>query len=58
MDEVAEPTFVMDFRPARPAPPPTMIIKRKGYQAPIVLPEEEGFELYLLLKAHFEGENL
>lgn len=54
MDEVDEPLFTMDFRPAKPSPPPTMIIKRRGYQMPIVLTDEEAFELYMLLKAHFE----
>ncbi len=58
MDEADEPTFVLDFRPAKPSPPPTLIIKRKKHQMPIVLEEDEGFELYLLLKAHYEGENL
>lgn len=56
MDEATEPLFTLDFRPAKPSPPPTMIIKRRGYQAPIVLVDEEAFELYMLLKEHFEDE--
>ena len=53
MDEANEPTFVLEFRPAKPSPPPTMIIRRKDHSVPIVLTEEEAFELYGLLGEHF-----
>lgn len=52
-----EPLFELDFRPAPAPPPPTMLIRRNGYQAPIVMPEDHALELYLLLKAHFEGKS-
>ena len=51
------PLFKLEFRPATPPPPPTMVIRRNGYQVPIVLSEDEGLELYMVLKAHFEGDD-
>jgi hypothetical protein len=33
-----------------------MLIRRNDSQVPIVMPEDYAFELYLLLKAHFEGD--
>lgn len=51
-----EPLFKLEFRPAPPPPPPTVIIRRNGYEVPIVMPEDHAFELYLLLKEHFEPE--
>lgn len=51
-----EPLFELDFRPAPPPPPPTVLIRRNGSMAPIVMPEDHAFELYLVLKAHFEKE--
>ena len=52
-----EPLFTLEFRPAKPAPPPTMIIHRGNRDyAPYVMPEDHAFELYLLLKEHFEGD--
>lgn len=51
-----EPLFELDFRPAPAPPPPTVIIRRNGYQAPLVMPEDHALELYLVLKAHFEGK--
>lgn len=53
MDEADEPTFVLTFRPALPSPPPSLIIRRSGYQVPIVMTEDEAFELYGLLGEHF-----
>ena len=50
------PLFKLKFRAALPPPPPTLVIRRNGYQVPIVLSEEEGLELYVLLKSHYEGE--
>lgn len=51
-----EPLFTLEFRDAPPPPPPTVLIRRNGHQVPIVMPEDHAFELYLLLKAHFEGD--
>lgn len=53
---VEEPLFRLEFRPAPEPPPPTVLIRRNGYDVPIVMPEDHAFELYLLLKAHFEGD--
>lgn len=53
-----EPLFTLEFRPTPPPPPPTMVIRRNGYEVPIVMPEDNAFELYLLLKAHFEGDTV
>lgn len=49
------PLFKLEFRAAQPSPPPTLVIRRNGYQVPIVLSEDEGLELYMLLKDHYEG---
>lgn len=54
MSEVAAVT--LEFRPSPEPPPPTMLIRRNGSQVPIVMTEEEGFDLYVALKAHFEGD--
>ena len=51
-----EPLFRLEFRPSPPPPPPTMLIRRKNNDVPIVMPEDYAFELYLLLKEHFEGK--
>lgn len=51
----ATPLFKLEFRAAVPPPPPTMVIHRNKHQVPIVLTEDEGLELYMLLKSHFEG---
>jgi hypothetical protein len=48
------PLFQLEFRPSPPPPPPTVIIRRKNSEVPLVMPEDYAFELYLLLKAHFE----
>jgi len=50
----AEPLFELDFKPARPSPPPTLVIKRNDGRMPLVMPECEALELYMLLKEHFE----
>lgn len=52
----SDPTFKLEFRPAPEPPPPTLIIRRKKYEVPVVMTEDEGFELYLILKAHYEGD--
>lgn len=54
----ATPLFKLEFRAAVPPPPPMLVIRRNGYQVPIVLSEDEGLELYMLLKAHFEGDTV
>lgn len=51
-----ESLFSLEFKPAPEPPPPTVVIRRNGYQAPIVMPEDHAFELYMLLKDHFEGK--
>ena len=51
------PLFTLEFRDAPPPPPPTVLIRRNGYAVPIVMPEDHAFELYLLLKDHFEGDD-
>lgn len=51
-----DPMFELDFRPSPPPPPPTMILRRNDGRVPLVMSEDEGFELYLVLKAHFEGK--
>ena len=51
-----EPLFTLDFRPAPAPPPPMMVIRRNGHQVPIVMPEDHALDLYLTLKAHFEGK--
>lgn len=48
-----EPTFVLEFRPSKPSPPPSLVIKRNKHQVPIVMTEDEAFELYNLLGEHF-----
>lgn len=52
------PMFRLEFRPAPPPPPDTVLIRRNGHDVPIVMPEDDAFELYLLLKDHFEGKSL
>lgn len=51
-----DPLFRLEFRPQPPPPPPMMIIRRNNDQVPIVMPEDHAFELYLVLKEHFEGD--
>lgn len=51
-----EPTFRLEFRPTPPPPPPTMVIRRKNHEVPLVVTEDEAFDLYLLLKEHFEAD--
>lgn len=48
------PLFKLEFRPQQPPPPPMVLIRRKDSEVPIVMPEDHAFELYLLLKDHFE----
>lgn len=52
--ETGDPAFTLEFRPQQPPPPPTMVLRRNKQQVPLVISEDEGFELYLVLKAHFE----
>jgi hypothetical protein len=48
--------FQLEFRPAPAPPPPTVLIRRKNHEVPIVMPEDHAFELYLVLRDHFEGK--
>ena len=49
------PLFKLEFRPSPAPPPPTVLIRRKGSEVPIVMPEDHALALYLLLRDHFEG---
>lgn len=50
------PMFELEFRPTPPPPPPTLVIRRNDGRVPLVMCEDEAFELYTVLKAHFEGD--
>lgn len=57
MAEQEKLAFTVELKPPLPPPPPTLIIRRnKDHRAPIVMPEDEAFDLYLALHEHFFGE--
>jgi hypothetical protein len=53
---VTEPWYTLEVQPAAPPPPRILRLRRNrdGYPE-VVMTEDKAFEVYLVLKAHFEG---
>ena len=56
-DQSEEPAYVVEIQPAAPPPPAILRLRnRRGFPR-VVVTEDEAFEMYLALKAHFEGDS-
>ncbi len=51
------PAFTLEVRPSLPSPPPVLLVRNRGGFPKVVMQEDEAFELYLVLKAYFEGDH-
>lgn len=52
-----ERVYDLESRPQRPTPA-MLTFRRKSDGFPeVVMPEDKAFEIYLLMKEHFEGES-
>lgn len=55
-DQSEEPAYKVEVQPAGPPPPAILRLRNSRGFPRIVVTEDEAFEMYLALKAHFEGE--
>lgn len=49
-------SYTLELRPAPPAPPPVVTLRNSKGFPKVVVSEDEAFEMYVVLKEHFEGE--
>ncbi len=51
-----DPVYTLEVQPASPPPPRILRLRRNRDGFPeVVMTEDKAFEVYLVLKAHFEG---
>ena len=50
--------FSLEARPQQPIPAMLTFRRNTDNFPEVVMPEDKAFEIYLLLKDHFEGDNL
>jgi hypothetical protein len=57
LTEAYDGKYTLEVRPQGPPPPPVLTLRNRRGFPKVIVPEDEAFEMYLVLKDYFEGTN-